>query len=188
MAVRGLSPQSGDEDRERSEQDGPINASLGLTWQGRSGFFAGADTILGITGWRWVFLINVPVGALIMLAGIYYGAQYGGSTTAILVNIPGESSAVVTTLDGYQMARQGRAGVAHGGVVYQSGGSRRSLRADEEPDSGSIETRSAASGWKLGSAVKTKRAMPRVRPVSRSVATARKSSGRSFRSPVDVSQ
>ena len=53
-----------------------------------------------------------PVGALIMLAGIYYGAQYGGSTTAILVNLPGESSSVVTCLDGYQMARQGRAGPA----------------------------------------------------------------------------
>src|SRR5262245_642947 len=53
-----------------------------------------------------------PVGALIMLAGIYYGAQYGGSTTAILVNIPGEVTSVVTTLDGHQMARQGRAGVA----------------------------------------------------------------------------
>ena len=51
-------------------------------------------------------------GALIMLAGIYYGAQYGGSTTAILVNLPGESSSVVTCLDGYQMARQGRAGPA----------------------------------------------------------------------------
>jgi putative tricarboxylic transport membrane protein len=53
-----------------------------------------------------------PTGALIMLAGIFYGAQYGGSTTAILVNLPGESSSVVTALDGYQMARQGRAGVA----------------------------------------------------------------------------
>ena len=53
-----------------------------------------------------------PIGALIMLAGIYYGAQYGGSTTAILVNLPGESSSVVTCLDGYQMARQGRAGPA----------------------------------------------------------------------------
>ena len=50
--------------------------------------------------------------ALIMLAGIYYGAQYGGSTTAILVNIPGEASSVVTAIDGYQMARQGRAGPA----------------------------------------------------------------------------
>ena len=53
-----------------------------------------------------------PIAALIMLAGIYYGAQYGGSTTAILVNIPGESSSVITCLDGYQMARQGRAGPA----------------------------------------------------------------------------
>ena len=55
-----------------------------------------------------------PTGALIMLAGIYYGAQYGGSTSAILVNIPGEATAVVTTLDGHQMARQGRAGIALG--------------------------------------------------------------------------
>jgi putative tricarboxylic transport membrane protein len=53
-----------------------------------------------------------PVSALIMLAGIYYGAQYGGSTTAILVNLPGETSAVMTCIDGYQMARQGRAGPA----------------------------------------------------------------------------
>jgi putative tricarboxylic transport membrane protein len=53
-----------------------------------------------------------PVSALIMLAGIYYGAQYGGSTTAILVNLPGENSSVVTCLDGYQMARRGRAGPA----------------------------------------------------------------------------
>jgi TctA family transporter len=53
-----------------------------------------------------------PVAALIMLAGIYYGAQYGGSTTAILVNLPGESSSVVTVIDGYQMARKGRAGPA----------------------------------------------------------------------------
>ncbi|MET0529507.1 MAG: tripartite tricarboxylate transporter permease [Microvirga sp.] len=53
-----------------------------------------------------------PVSALIMLAGIFYGAQYGGSTTAILVNLPGETSSVVTALDGYQMARQGFAGRA----------------------------------------------------------------------------
>ena len=51
---------------------------------------------------------------MIMLAGIFYGAQYGGSTTAILVNVPGESSSVVTCLDGYQMAKQGRAGPALG--------------------------------------------------------------------------
>src|SRR3954462_920248 len=55
-----------------------------------------------------------PVGALIMLAGIYYGAQYGGSTTSILVNIPGEAGSIVTCLDGHAMAKQGRAGAALG--------------------------------------------------------------------------
>ena len=50
--------------------------------------------------------------SIILLAGVYYGAMYGGSTTSILLNTPGESSSVVTTLDGYQMARQGRAGAA----------------------------------------------------------------------------
>jgi TctA family transporter len=53
-----------------------------------------------------------PISALIMLSGIYYGAQYGGSTTSILVNLPGESSSVVTAIDGYQMARNGQAGKA----------------------------------------------------------------------------
>ncbi len=61
-----------------------------------------------------------PIGALIMLAGIYYGAQYGGSTTAILVNIPGEATSVVTVLDGFQMARQGRAGIALGIAAISS--------------------------------------------------------------------
>jgi putative tricarboxylic transport membrane protein len=55
-----------------------------------------------------------PTGALIMLAGIYYGAQYGGSTTAILVNIPGEATAVVTAIDGHEMAKNGQAGLALG--------------------------------------------------------------------------
>jgi putative tricarboxylic transport membrane protein len=55
-----------------------------------------------------------PTSSIIMLAGIYYGAMYGGSTTSILVNIPGEAASVVTCLDGYQMARQGRAGPALG--------------------------------------------------------------------------
>jgi len=58
------------------------------------------------------YKMSDPTTALIMLAGIYYGAQYGGSTTAILVNLPGETSSVVTTLDGYQMARNGRPGPA----------------------------------------------------------------------------
>src|ERR1041384_6460144 len=59
------------------------------------------------------FLMN-PAGAMIMLAGIYYGAKYGGSTTSILLNVPGESASVVTCLDGYAMARKGRAGAALG--------------------------------------------------------------------------
>jgi putative tricarboxylic transport membrane protein len=58
------------------------------------------------------FRIGDPVASLIMLAGIYYGAQYGGSTTAILINMPGESSSAVTAIDGYQMAKRGRAGAA----------------------------------------------------------------------------
>ncbi len=61
-----------------------------------------------------------PVGAIIMLAGIYYGAMYGGSTTSILVNLPGEAASVVTCLDGYQMARQGRAGPALGIAAFGS--------------------------------------------------------------------
>ena len=61
-----------------------------------------------------------PVSAVIMLAGIYYGAMYGGSTTSILVNIPGEAASVVTVLDGYQMARQGRAGAALGISAFGS--------------------------------------------------------------------
>ncbi|HXZ34487.1 MAG TPA: tripartite tricarboxylate transporter permease [Thermodesulfobacteriota bacterium] len=61
-----------------------------------------------------------PVSAIIMLSGIYYGAMYGGSTTSILVNIPGEAASVVTCLDGYQMARQGRAGPALGISAFGS--------------------------------------------------------------------
>jgi len=61
-----------------------------------------------------------PVAAIIMLSGIYYGAMYGGSTTSILVNIPGEAASIVTCLDGYQMARQGRAGPALGMAAFGS--------------------------------------------------------------------
>jgi putative tricarboxylic transport membrane protein len=61
-----------------------------------------------------------PVEAIIMLSGIYYGAMYGGSTTSILVNIPGEAASVVTCLDGYQMARKGRAGAALGISAFGS--------------------------------------------------------------------
>jgi putative tricarboxylic transport membrane protein len=61
-----------------------------------------------------------PLASIIMLAGIYYGAMYGGSTTSILVNLPGEAASVVTCLDGYQMARKGRAGVALGIAAFGS--------------------------------------------------------------------
>ena len=61
-----------------------------------------------------------PTSAIIMLSGVYYGAMYGGSTTSILVNIPGEAASVVTCLDGYQMARQGRAGPALGTAAFGS--------------------------------------------------------------------
>ena len=61
-----------------------------------------------------------PTSAIIMLCGIYYGAMYGGSTTSILMNIPGETASVVTCLDGYQMARQGRAGPALGMCAFGS--------------------------------------------------------------------
>jgi len=63
---------------------------------------------------------GTPTSSIIMLAGVFYGAQYGGSTTSILVNIPGEASSVITCLDGYQMARQGRAGPALGIAAWGS--------------------------------------------------------------------
>ena len=64
---------------------------------------------------------GLPTAAsIIMLAGIYYGAMYGGSTTSILVNIPGEAASVITCLDGYQMARRGRAGPALGMSALES--------------------------------------------------------------------
>jgi putative tricarboxylic transport membrane protein len=99
---------------------------VALTWQNALYCFAGCflGTLVGVLPGigpvatvamllPFTFGLN-PAPALIMLAGIYYGAQYGGSTTAILVNIPGETSSVVTTLDGHQMARRGRAGPALG--------------------------------------------------------------------------
>ena len=78
------------------------------------------------------------VASLIMLAGIYYGAQYGGSTTAILLNLPGESSSVVTALDGHQMARAGagRAGPGDGGprlVLRRDRGHDRARRSSPRP-------------------------------------------------------
>ena len=101
-----------------------LGFSVALTWQNLLYAFFGSvlGTLIGVLpglGPVATIAMLLPsiyaldaTPALIMLAGIYYGAQYGGSTTAILINVPGESSSVVTAIDGYQMARQGRAGPA----------------------------------------------------------------------------
>jgi putative tricarboxylic transport membrane protein len=98
--------------------------AVAVTWQNLAYCFAGTlfGTLIGVLPGigplaTIAMLLPItfhldPTAALIMLAGIFYGAQYGGSTTAILVNLPGEATSVVTALDGYQMARQGRAGAA----------------------------------------------------------------------------
>jgi putative tricarboxylic transport membrane protein len=101
-----------------------LGFSTALSWQNLFFCFIGVviGTLVGVlpgisplntTAMLLPFTFGLPAAsAMIMLAGIFYGAQYGGSTTAILVNVPGETSAVMTCLDGYQMARQGRAGPA----------------------------------------------------------------------------
>ncbi len=103
-----------------------LGFSVALTWQNMFYCFLGVfvGTLIGVLpgiGPPTTIALLLPATyyleptpAIIMLAGIYYGAMYGGSTTSILVNIPGEAASVVTCLDGYQMARQGRAGVALG--------------------------------------------------------------------------
>jgi TctA family transporter len=101
-----------------------LGAQVAFTWQNVLYCFVGVllGTLIGVLpgigpvptiAMLLPITFNLdPVAALIMLAGIYYGTQYGGSTTAILVNLPGEAASVVTVLDGHQMARQGRAGPA----------------------------------------------------------------------------
>jgi TctA family transporter len=101
-----------------------LGISVALSWQNLLYCFIGVlvGTLIGVLpgigplatiAMLMPLTFNVPpVAALIMLAGIYYGAQYGGSTTSILVNLPGETSSVITCIDGYQMARQGRGGAA----------------------------------------------------------------------------
>jgi putative tricarboxylic transport membrane protein len=84
------------------------------------GVLPGLGTITGVAILIPATLGMNPTSALIMLAGIYYGAQYGGSTTAILLNLPGESTSVMTCVDGHQMARQGRAGQALGMAAIAS--------------------------------------------------------------------
>ena len=85
---------------------------LGVTIGTLVGVLPGLGPIATIAILLPVTFTLPPVASLIMLAGIYYGAQYGGSTTAILINLPGEATAVATTLDGHAMAKQGRAGPA----------------------------------------------------------------------------
>lgn len=95
----------------------PLNlmyAALGAILGTAVGVLPGLGTVSTIAILLPVTYKIEPVSAIIMLAGIFYGAQYGGSTTSILLNIPGEASSVVSCIDGYQMARQGRAGVALG--------------------------------------------------------------------------
>src|SRR3989304_3889435 len=85
---------------------------IGCLWGTVVGVLPGIGPLAGITLLiPATFGMDAP-GAIIMLAGSYYGAMYGGSTTSILMNIPGESASVVTCIDGYQMARKGRAGPA----------------------------------------------------------------------------
>jgi len=109
-----------------------LGFSVALAWQNLFFCFVGvlAGTLVGVlpgVGPLATIAILLPItfsmqpdAALIMLAGIYYGAQYGGSTTAILLNLPGEASSAITTLDGYQMARGGRAGPALAAAALSS--------------------------------------------------------------------
>ncbi len=85
---------------------------IGCLWGTMVGILPGIGPVAGITLLIPATFGLDPTSAIIMLAGIYYGAMYGGSTTSILMNVPGESASVVTCIDGYQMARKGRAGAA----------------------------------------------------------------------------
>src|SRR5262245_42871695 len=109
-----------------------LGFSTALTWQNLAYCFVGVfvGTVIGVLPGLgpvptislllpFSFTMNVA-SAVIMMAGIFYGAQYGGSITAILVRVPGEASSVVTCLDGYAMARQGRAGAALGIAAFGS--------------------------------------------------------------------
>src|ERR671915_100094 len=78
------------------------------------GVLPGIGPVSGVAILLPIVFTLEPTAAMIMLAGIYYGSMYGGSTTSILINTPGESASVMTCLDGYAMARAGRAGVALG--------------------------------------------------------------------------
>src|SRR5678815_3715051 len=99
---------------------GLLYCFLGCLWGTIVGVLPGLGPLAGITLLLPLTFGLDPTIGIIMLTGIYYGAMYGGSTTSILVNIPGEAASVVTCLDGYQMARQGRAGPALGISAFGS--------------------------------------------------------------------
>jgi TctA family transporter len=93
---------------------------LGVTLGTLIGVLPGLGPVATLSMLLPITFVMPPLGALIMLAGIYYGSQYGGSTTAILVNIPGESGSVITCLDGHAMAKEGRAGPALATAAFSS--------------------------------------------------------------------
>jgi putative tricarboxylic transport membrane protein len=101
----------------------PVNlmwALLGVTVGTIIGVLPGIGPVTGIAILLPLTFGREPTGALIMLAGIYYGAMYGGSTTSILANIPGESASVMTAVEGYEMAKKGRGGAALGMSAFGS--------------------------------------------------------------------
>src|SRR5262245_6537929 len=85
---------------------------IGCLWGTIVGVLPGLGPLAGLTLLLPITYQPQPASAIIMLAGIFYGAMYGGSTTSILVRIPGEAASIITCLDGYEMARKGRAGPA----------------------------------------------------------------------------
>jgi len=93
---------------------------IGVTIGTIVGVLPGLGPVAAISLLLPATLAITPVNAIIMLSGIYYGAMYGCSTTSILLNIPGEAASVITCLDGYQMARKGRAGPALGISAFGS--------------------------------------------------------------------
>ena len=87
---------------------------IGVLWGTVVGVLPGLGPLAGMALLLPLTYKLDPASAIIMLSGIFYGAMYGGSTTSILLRIPGEAASIVTCIDGYEMAKQGRAGPAHG--------------------------------------------------------------------------
>jgi len=97
-----------------------LSCLVGVTAGTLIGVLPGIGPVTGVALFIPITFGMPPTAAIITMAGVYYGAMYGGSTTSILINVPGESSSVMTTLDGYQMAKKGRAGPALGMAAFAS--------------------------------------------------------------------